>query len=136
MLNEERIKLMTRMASYEDSEGKPAIHVCSYFRSDYISLNVVKAVVAATFSYLLVLAMYIYYNADSLLENIYSMNLQAVCKKLLTGYVITAGIYALISYVLYSFRYDRARRSLKDYSSALKILSEMYNKQNQGANDG
>lgn len=129
MLNGERIKLMTRLASFEDNEGKQSLHICSYFRSDYISLNITKSVLAATISYFIVLAMYVYYNVDELLDSIYSIDIQAAAKKLLLIYVITVGVYALISYIIYSFRYDRAKKDLKDYNSALKILSDMYNKE-------
>ena len=37
MLSEERIILMTRMASYEQGEGRDNVKVGNYFRSDYIS---------------------------------------------------------------------------------------------------
>ena len=36
MLNEDRIILMTRMASYEENEGKKNVSIGSYFRGDYI----------------------------------------------------------------------------------------------------
>ena len=35
MLNEERVVLMTKMASYEANEGKKSLAIGSYFRSDY-----------------------------------------------------------------------------------------------------
>ena len=33
MINEEKVKLMTKMASYEAGEGKKYLAVCKYFRS-------------------------------------------------------------------------------------------------------
>ena len=35
MLSQERIKLMTKMAAYEENEGKKYMSIGSYFRSDY-----------------------------------------------------------------------------------------------------
>ena len=37
MLNEEKIILMTQMASYEENEGKKNMAIGRYFRSDYIA---------------------------------------------------------------------------------------------------
>ena len=59
MLNEERIKLMTKMASYEANEGKKNVSIGSYFRGDYIGLQVVKSVLNATVAFLIVFAMFI-----------------------------------------------------------------------------
>lgn len=42
MLNEERIILMTKLASYESGEGKKNAAIGGYFRSDYIGMQVVK----------------------------------------------------------------------------------------------
>ncbi len=39
MLNEEKIRLMTKAASYEAGEGKKALAMNKYFRGDYISIN-------------------------------------------------------------------------------------------------
>ena len=37
MLNEERIILMTKMASYEANEGRRNVAIGRYFRSDYVA---------------------------------------------------------------------------------------------------
>ncbi len=118
----DRVKLMTRMASFEENEGKEAIHICNFFRSDYVCLNVVRAIVSATVSYFLVLGLYIYYNIDQLLQGIYTMDLMATGRKLVTAYVIFAGAFGIIAYVVYSFRYDWAKKHLNDYNYALREL--------------
>ncbi len=121
----DKVKLMTRMASFEENEGKEAIRICNYFRSDYVTLNVVKAIVSATVSYALILGLYIYYNVDQLLQDIYTMDLIETGRKLITAYVIFAGAFGIIAYVVYSFRYDRAKKQLKDYNYALRELLNM-----------
>ena len=52
MLNEERIRLMTKMASYEANEGKKNVSIGSYFRGDYIGLQVIKSVISGTIGFL------------------------------------------------------------------------------------
>ena len=122
-MNGDRVKLMTRMAAFESGEGRQAIRICNYFRSDYVILNVVKSIVASTIAFGMILGLYVYYNIDKLLQDIYSMDLIETGKSLVTYYVIFVGAFALISYVVYSFRFDKAKKSIKDYNNALKKLS-------------
>ena len=42
MVNEERIKLMTRMAAYEKEEHKKNKKIVSFFKSDYIKFFFIK----------------------------------------------------------------------------------------------
>ena len=42
MLNEERVILMTKMASHEENEGKKNVAIGNYYRSDYIAIQVLK----------------------------------------------------------------------------------------------
>ena len=58
MLNEERIKLMTKMASYEANEGKRNVSIGSYFRGDYISLQVIKSIINATIAFAICFALF------------------------------------------------------------------------------
>lgn len=126
MLNEERIKLMTRMASYEANEGKKMIPIGNYFRNDYISFQVVKTAISATIAFGLIFAVYIYYDFESFLQDIYKIDVLAFVKTLLTAYAAVVGIYMLIAYIVYSYRYNKAKKSLKSYYAALKKLGVMY----------
>lgn len=51
MINEEKVILMTKLASYETHEGKKDMTVVHYFRGDYIGFQVLKSVIAATISF-------------------------------------------------------------------------------------
>ena len=62
---------MTRMASYEDNEGRKNTSVAKHFRSDYVGLEVVKAIICATIAYMIVCGVYLYYDFEELMVNIY-----------------------------------------------------------------
>ena len=51
MLNENRVKLMTRMAAYEEKKGKEDIPISSYYRKDYVGLNVLITILWTTIGY-------------------------------------------------------------------------------------
>ncbi len=126
MLNEERIILMTQMASYEANEGKKNVAIGSYFRSDYIGWQVLKSIISATIAFVVVFAMYIFYDFGVFMTEIYKMDLLEFAKNVLFLYLGTVGAYALISYVVYTIRYSRASKSLRTYYMNLHKLSAMY----------
>ena len=129
MLNEEKVILMTRMASYEEHEGKKDISIIHYFRCDYIGFQFLKSVIAATISFFVLFAVYIFYNFEELMQNIYHMDLLAFGKSVIISYLCMVGVYAVLSYVMFASRYSKARKSLKHYYDNLRKLSGMYEKQ-------
>ena len=126
MLNEERIILMTKMASYEANEGKRNVAIGSYFRGDYVGWNVLKSIISATIAFVVVFGMYIYYDFEVFMTDIYKMDLIEFARHILTMYLWTVGIYAVLSYVVYTVRYARVMKSLKLYYMNLRKLAGMY----------
>ena len=126
MLNEERIILMTKMASYEEHEGKQNMDIGNYFRSDYISLQIMKTVISATLTFAIVLGVFGFYHFETVMKEIYQVDLLEAGRRLLLAYVIFTWIYTFICYLVYSYRYNRAKKSLKKYYSHLQELSELY----------
>lgn len=126
MLNEERVILMTKMEAYAQNEGKKNMRIGKYFRGDYISLQILKAVISATIAYVICFALYILYDLENFLQDIYKMDIVAFIKNALLYYGITVVAYGIISYLVYAYRYARARKSLKDYYNHLKKLNSLY----------
>ena len=128
MLNEERVILMTKMASYEEKEGKKNVSIGNYFRSDYIAVQMLKSIVCATLAFVVVFALYIFYDLETFLQDIYRMDLVAFAKNVLIYYAVTLAVYGVISYIIYSYRYSKAKKSLKAYYQNLKKLNSLYGK--------
>ena len=120
MLNEDRIELMTKMAAYENRQGKKDMPINSYFRGDYISFQVLKSAFA------LAVAMYILYDIEGFLTDFYKMDIPEFVKGLGVKYAIVLAVYLLISYFVYAFRFTRAKKHIKKYVAQLKELEEMY----------
>ncbi|MDE7322970.1 MAG: hypothetical protein K2N73_09665 [Lachnospiraceae bacterium] len=129
MLNEERIKLMTKMACYEADEGRKNVAIGSYFRGDYIGLQVIKSIISGTIAFVIIFAMYIMYDFEIFMADIYKMDLFGFAKTVIIDYLIFTVAYALVSYGVYTYRYAKARRSLKIYYNNLKKLSYLYDKE-------
>lgn len=129
MLNEERIKLMTKMACYEADEGKKNVAIGSYFRGDYIGLQVIKSIISGTAAFVIVLAMFILYDFEVFMADIYKVDLFALAKTVIKDYLIFIAAYALLSYGVYTYRYTKARKSLKMYYNNLKRLTYLYDRE-------
>lgn len=128
MINEDKVILMTKLASYESKEGKKNMSIVNYFRGDYIGFQVLKSVIAATISFFALFAVYAFYNFEQLMQDVYKMDLLEYGKSIVILYLCTVGAYGVVSYILYSTRYSKAKRSLKHYYNNLKKLSSMYDK--------
>ena len=131
MLNEERVILMTKMEVYEENEGKKNAQIGNYFRSDYISLYILRSVISGTIAFGILFALYLFYDFEVFMENIYEIDLLDFVRRVLIVYGGTIIVYGLISYRIYSYRYFKAKKSLKKYYANLKKLNSLYNNEQQ-----
>lgn len=130
MLNEERVILMTQMAAYEQGEGKKNVRIGSYFRSDYISAQILKSIISGTIVFCIAFALYIFYGFETFMQNLYKMDLFAFAKTVLKCYAISVASYSLLTYIVSTYQYVKAKSSLKAYYHNLKKLSSLYGEGN------
>ncbi|MCR5280000.1 MAG: hypothetical protein K6E19_11220 [Lachnospiraceae bacterium] len=126
MINEERVRLMTRMASYADNEGRANSSIISHFRSDYLGLQVLKAVICATIAYMIAFAVYIYYDFENFMVNIYKIDLFDFAATVLKRYLLFMAVYCIIVYIAFAVKYGKAHKVLKKYFNNLKLLATRY----------
>lgn len=126
MLHEERIILMTHLAAYEEKEGKRNVRIDRYFRSDYIAVQVLKSIVCSSIAFALVFALYIFYDFENFMQDLYKMDLIAFARDVLIRYGVSVVVYGVITYIVCTYRYSRVKRSLKCYYHNLKKLSSLY----------
>ncbi len=119
------------MAAYEENEGRQYMNIGSYFRSDYMGKQIIRSVISATIAYLCVLGLYLFYHMESLMQDIYKLDLLQIGRMVLYRYVIFVACYSVLTYIIYSFRYSRARKSLRKYYDNLKQLLAIYDIENK-----
>jgi hypothetical protein len=76
-------------------------------------------------------AMYIFYDMEVIMADIYKMDLLEFGKTVVIRYLIFTVGYALVSYAVFAFRYTKARMSLKTYYNNLKKLAYLYERENK-----
>lgn len=126
MLNEERVSLMTRMASFEEGEGKKSVDIGNYFRSDYIGVQILKSFIYGTIAFLIIFALFIVYDFESFMQDLYKIDLIAFAKNVLTYYLVFIIGYGILTYAIATYRYVRAKKNLKRYYQNLKKLNSLY----------
>ena len=126
MLNEEKVRTMIKLASYEQNEGKKYLTVSKYYRSDYIGLELIKNFFLITIAYILILAIGVGYFAEELLDNVNKMNLVGIGIGLIVVYLILVVLYSLVIYAIYSVKYSQAKKSVKKYYVQLGKIAQMY----------
>ena len=99
VLNENKVKMMTKMAIYEKNEGRKMLRTAKYFKGDFIAFGILKTLITTTFAF-----MAIYY----------------------IGMLV---IFTVIAAVVYNVQYERSRKGLKKYFSRLNKLERFYNGQ-------
>ena len=113
MINEEKVKIMNRLAMYEKRGGKKYLPVSRYYRSDYIGLALIKNFFLVTIGYALVLAAVAVYYSEYLMNNINQMDLVSLGMKVVGGYAVVLISYSVLTYIAYTVKYHCAKKSVK-----------------------
>lgn len=127
MLNNNKIRLMTKLAVYEKKEGKEDIQLSKYYKTDYVRYQMIKSMISATFGYLLILALVFLYQMEYLIKNAVDLNYKLIGTYVLGFYIMIVTVYGLGSAIGYSMKYDASRKKLVRYFKLLKRLNRVYN---------
>ncbi len=128
MLNEDKIRIMSRCAMYEKAEGKQDIKIHHYFQGDYIRYNLLKTLIGVTVAFVLCMGLYMVSNAEYYVENIMHMDLMVFGKDILILYAIIMVVFAVISIAFYGWKYADAHKRVRWYYEDLQKLESMNNK--------
>ena len=133
MLSNEKIKWMTRAALYEKKEGKGSIRINRFRKSDYISWNMIKSIVGMTMGYALVIFLYLLGVSDSMLDELTLRYVINIGMRFLFVYLVLLVITGFVSFLIYYGRYEQAQKKTKLYTQYLKRISQIYQKESEGA---
>lgn len=129
MVNEEKVKTMTRLAIYETTKGKRQLNISKYYKRDYVRYNMFKTAVAATIAFLLIAVLYVMLNIESLMISLNDMDLIREAEKIGILYLIFLAFYMLVAWLVYARRYEAVKPDVIIYNHNLKHLKELYEKE-------
>lgn len=131
MVNEERVKELCKLAMYDSKNSRVHQQVTQFFKADYVGKELLKSFFSGTISFAIIMGLMIVYRMDWLLENINSMDLMGTATKVVLLYFIFLGVYLFITGVIYTYRYSKERKQLREYVERLKRVNKMYERDNQ-----
>lgn len=126
MLNNNKIRLMTRLAIYEEKDGKEDIKLSKYYKTDYVRYQVLKTIICSTIGYALILLMIFLYQSEYIIRNAISLDYITIGTYILGFYIMIITVYGFGSLIGYSVKYDASRKKLSRYFKLLKKLNKMY----------
>lgn len=128
MLNEKKIKLMTKIAIYEKKERKDLEIASKSFKVDYVTLQMLYTAVATTIGYFCLVVLYVLGRLEELLLNSGNINYQDLIASAIRNYVLCLIVFLVIALFFYSRKYDKAFEKVKKDFTNLKNLTKLIEK--------
>lgn len=129
MLNEERVRLMTKLAAYESTQGEEDIRISSYYRKDYTSLNTLITILWLTVGYAILALLVVLGNLELVMKNL-AMNKIIILGAIVVGaYFVLVVIYGVCASSFYRGKYNKAKQRVKQYYRDLSRLGKLYMKE-------
>jgi len=135
MLNEDKIRVMTKLALYEQDKGKEAIKSNNYYKDDYVGLKIINTIVTVTIAYLFMITIWVMYKADFVLEQLVALDIADMGIKLIGFYLIILIVYLIFTYVMYSYKYIKMSEKNRKYADGLKELYLIYKREEKLAKE-
>lgn len=129
MLNEKRLKLMTRMAIYENHDGKEDFKISEYYQKDYASLNTWKSIIWVTIGYAIIIGAILLIFLDKIFNVTTISGLLVIAGAIVTGYFMAIVITGIIAHDFYKKKHIEARKRVKRFNNNLTRLGKMYEKE-------
>lgn len=123
MINQEKVRLMTRAEWYRQQEERGALRVNQYNKSAYVSMQVVKALLIVTAAVLVAVLLWVCYEGESLVAFSDVDALLKIGSQMAVMYAAVLVITALVSWKTYSRIYTKARSSVKKYYTILRKIN-------------
>lgn len=131
MLNQERVCEMTRMAMFDQNEGRKCKPMISYFRKDYIAKEMIKSFATGTLAFFVIIGLVCLYHMEKLIEQINSIDIRQTIIGGVLGYAVFMAVYFLITYIVYYIRYTKGRQTVKKYYLHLRKVNKLYHEEEQ-----
>lgn len=126
MLDERKVKLMTRLAMYEETQGKEDFQISGYYKQDYIGMHIISSVIWVTIGYAALTALIVLASFSALMSSWSNSMVLMLGLILVVGYLGLLIIYGIISGSIYGKKYRDARMRVRRYNHNLLRLLKWY----------
>ena len=125
MMDQEKVKLMMKLATFEKKEGKEDLNVMEYFKGDYIAYKTFLILLGVSFSLFLFFLADIGMKFFEDMQRFIEYDFVELGIRYLTIWVVFMVIYGIVSTIIYKKRYRESKQRIDDYQKMLKELRKM-----------
>lgn len=129
MLDQNRLRLMTKMAAYESTKGQEDLKISTYYKKDYVSLNVLITVLWVTIGYAMLVALAAFGNMEWIMENLSFDKLIIMAGAVIGAYLVLVVVCCILAGSFYHRKHSRAKHRVKQYYRDLSRLGKLYMKE-------
>lgn len=126
MINEEKVKLMTKMAIYESGEGKNDLEIRYFHMKEYIRMEMIKSIILNTIVYCVILGVGLLLVLDKVMECVHNHQHMKYVLLFFTIYLVFIVVEALYTRSRAKSRYMEAWPRIRNYKKNLTKLHFMY----------
>jgi len=126
MLSEDRIKIMTDLAFFEQGSGSRKLKISSYYRRDYVGIHMIATTLWVVLGYALLLVIGGAMFMTQILGALTVSNFVRFLVLLIVGFAVILTAYLIMAYTHFSRKHRIARRDVKKYYAELRRLERLY----------
>ena len=126
MLNTDRIRLMTKLAAYEQREGKEYMVMDQYYRRDYLVVQMIKTFFCSTVAFAVLFLLSVLYRMEEWLQELYQREYMEYITGIVVKYILFVVFYQIVAYIVYSLRYRKGHKKQRQYHNKLKKMEKLY----------
>ena len=129
MLNEEKIRIMTRVTVYEEGRGVEDVRKARFFRTDYVFAEIIVSIITGTLAWGICAAIYCGYNFEKIFFSVYEDALGPFLHLGALTYFVFMAIYLLATFLIYQGRSMAYAKRRMLYEQDLDTLTDIYQKE-------
>ena len=131
MLDKRKIRLMTRMALYEQGEGAEDMKISAYYKKDYVSMKMIATFIWTTIGYACAMLLVLAWGMTGWIEELTFSLILMLAGVVILGYLALLIITLIVTSRICGSKHRDARMRMKRYNHGLLQLMKMYEKENR-----
>lgn len=129
VINEEKVRIMTKLAIYETTKGKKQLNISKYYKRDYVRYNMFKTAVTSTLAFIILAGIYVMVNIEEFMMWLNDVDILHEAGKIGIIYLVFVVCYMLIARFVYAHKYEKVKPDVIKYNHNLKKLKELYDRE-------
>lgn len=126
MINQERVREMSRMSMLESGLGEKELKISTYRRIDYVVLQMIKGFFAGTVCFAALFLLWFFQTWDSLNQYFADADFDGFIEIVLIRYGIFMAVYLALSIIVAVNQHRKCKHRKEEYLKHLNRLNKSY----------